>query len=358
MSTASTALPAVAVVIVTHDSADALHATLAALLPQLRDGDELTVVDNASRDGTPALARRLAPAATVLETGANLGFAGGCNAGAATSSTPLLLFLNPDARPAPACLDALRAAAGAHPGWGAWQALVTLPGATVVNTSGGVTHFLGLSWAGECDQPVRPEPDREVAFASGAALVVRRAAWELAEGFDPAFFMYAEDVDLSLRLRLAGFGVGVARAAVVEHDYDFDKCAYKWFLLERNRWWTIVGAYPAPLLAAVLLPLLAAEVGVLAVAARGGWLREKLRAQAAVLRSLPWLLRRRGRIQATRLVSAGEFAAALTADLDSPYLPLGPELAPAVALQRRYWALVGRALTRPGRAGGSSRRAG
>ncbi|HEU4703583.1 MAG TPA: glycosyltransferase family 2 protein [Conexibacter sp.] len=336
--------PALAVVIVTHDSAASLPQTLATLVPQLGEDDELLVVDNASRDGTPALVREHTSRARIIETGANLGFAGACNVGVEASAAPLVLLLNPDAHPAHGCLDALRAAATTHPDWGAWQALVTLPGGTQVNTSGGVTHYLGFSWAGGCGQSVMAGEDREVAFASGAALVVRREAWEHVGGFDPAYFMYVEDVDLSLRLRLAGYGVGIAPAAVVEHDYDFDKGAYKWLLLERNRWRTILADYPTPLLLALLPALLAFELALLPVAARGGWLREKLRAHAAVLRALPALLRRRARVQRTSRVSAAVFAGALTARLDSPYLPIGDGLAPLVAVQRGYWAIVERLL--------------
>ncbi len=87
--------------------------------------------------------------------------------------------------------------------------------------------------------------------------------------------MYGEDLDLSLRLRLAGWGVGVVPAARVEHDYDFAKGDYKWFHLERNRWWTLLAAYPAPLLALLAPALLAFELALLAVAARGGWLRRE-----------------------------------------------------------------------------------
>jgi GT2 family glycosyltransferase len=330
--------PAIAVVIVTYQSAAHLPETLAELVPQLREDDELLIVDNASTDGTPSAARRAAPRATVLETGANLGFAGGCNAGASATTAPLLLFLNPDARPADGCLAALRKAAGAHPSWGAWQALVTLTDGKRVNTSGGIVHFLGFGWAGECGRPVIAGEDREVGFASGAALTVRRSAWEHVEGFDPSYFMYGEDLDLSLRLRLAGYGVGIARDAVVQHDYDFDKGPRKWRLLECNRWRTVLADYPAGLLLALAPALLAAEVALVLIAARGGWLREKLRAQADVVAALPALLRRRTRVQRLRRGRTAAFAAGLTADLDSPYLPpVRGALAPAAALQRAYW---------------------
>ena len=335
-----------AVIVVCHDSAQEIAGTLAALGDQLGPDDELVVVDNASGDATSAVARRAAPEATVIETGANLGFAGGANAGAAASSAPLLLFLNPDAVPAPGCLDALRACAAARPDWGAWQALVTMADGRVVNTAGNEVHFLGFGWAGRCGEPVqavgdRPEP---VGFASGAALVVRREAWDAVGGFDERYFMYGEDLDLSLRLRLAGWGVGLEPRAMVAHDYTFAKGAYKWFYLERNRWWTILGAYPARLLALLLPALLAFEVALLPVAWRGGWLAAKLRAQAAVVRLLPAMLRRRRAVQAQRTIGDQTFAAALTASLDSPYLAAVARVPAIVALQAAYWRAVRRAL--------------
>ncbi len=325
-------------VIVTWRCADAIGATLAAVGDQLAAGDELIVVDNASGDGTAEAAERAAPHATVLRMDENLGFAAGCRAGAEGSTAPLLLFLNPDAAPEPGALSALRDAATTRPGWGAWQAAVTLPDGTL-NTGGGVVHYLGLAWAGRLGEPLTALGDEpfETGFASGAALVVRRSLWDRLDGFDDAFFMYAEDLDLSLRIRLAGYGVGVVPAARVVHDYEFDKGARKWFLLERNRWWTVLSTYPRPLLIAVLPGLVLTELALLAVAAAGGWLPEKLRAQRAVVTSLPATLRRRRAIQRTAAIGPREFADALAAELSSPYLgAVGRSRAVSMAL-RAYW---------------------
>ena len=62
----------------------------------------------------------------VIESGVNLGFGGGCHVGADATTAPLLCFINPDSEPLPGCVDAMRAAAAEHPGWGAWQAAVML----------------------------------------------------------------------------------------------------------------------------------------------------------------------------------------------------------------------------------------
>ena len=340
------ATPALAVVVVCHDSAGEVGATLEALGPQLRPDDELVVVDNASRDATAAVVRAAAPQATVVESAENLGFAGGCHAGVRTSRAPLVLLLNPDAVPASGCLDALRACAAERPGWGAWQALVTMAGGELVNTAGNVVHYFGFGWAGQLGRPVADveQGTHEVGFCSGAALVVRREAWDALGGFDERYFMYGEDLDLSLRLRLAGWGLGIVPAARVAHDYAFTKGDYKWFYLERNRWWTLVGDYPGRLLALLAPGLLAFEVALLLAAGRGGWLRAKLRSQAAVLRSLPAMLRRRRAIQATRRIAPRDFAGALAASLDSPYLEGAANVPGVDAIQRRYWRAVRAAL--------------
>jgi N-acetylglucosaminyl-diphospho-decaprenol L-rhamnosyltransferase len=336
----------VTVVVVCHDSAAKAPPTLRALRAQLEPGDDVVVVDNASRDGTPDLVRAADPLATVIETGANLGFAAGCHVGARASRGRLLLFLNPDAKPAPGCLAALRAAAVEHPGWGAWQPLVTLADGEHVNTAGNLVHWLGFGWAGGMGRRVAEVdgPAHEVGFASGAAMVVRRIAWDAANGFDQRYFMYGEDLDLSLRLRLAGWGIGVVPAARVAHDYSFVKGDYKWFYLERNRWWTLLGVYPGRLLALLAPALAAFEIALLFVAWRGGWLGAKLRAQWAVVRLLPAMMRRRRAVQAGRVITPAAFAAHLTASLDSPYLAAASRLPLLQAAQSRYWRMVRAAL--------------
>jgi GT2 family glycosyltransferase len=341
---ATDAGPAIAVVIVTHHNENEIPGTLAALVPQLGDGDEVVIVDNASSDGTPAAARTALPTARVIETGRNAGFAEGCNVGVDASGAPLVLLLNPDTVPQPGFLDALRRTAVERPDWGAWQALVTLPDGATVNTQGNLVHFLGFGWAGGNGRPVADAPAGpvEVGFASGAAMVVRRVAWEACGGFQPHYFMYGEDLDLSLRLRLRGWGVGLQPAARATHDYAFTKGDYKWFHLERNRWWTIVGTYPSRLLWLLLPALLVFELLLLPVAWRAGWGRPKLRAQAAVLRDLPAMLRHRREVQASRTVDGRTFAQGLTSSLDSEFLGAANAVPGVAAAQGLFWRVVRR----------------
>lgn len=341
--------PSLSVLIVAWNSRAELARTLPALLPELGEGDELIVVDNDSPDDSAAVVAELAPRAKLVRMGRNSGFAGGCNAGAAEASGDLLVILNPDAAPLPGWGEAIRLPWLEGRGWSAWQALVAEAGGTEINSAGNPVHFTGIVWAGGHGEPIAAAPAEpaEVPLLSGACLAIPLDTWRRQGGFAERFFMYHEDVDLSVRLRLVGGTVGIEPRAVVEHDYEFGASAgHKWRWLERNRLAFLVRDYPASLLALLAPALLATELALLAVSARGGWGGQKLAANAEALRWLPRLLRERRRIQRARTVSAAEFASWLTPDLDSPFIAGTARSWPVRLALRSYWravrALLGR----------------
>lgn len=327
---------------VTYESAAALPKTLPAIVDELRAGDELIVCDNGSSDGTLAVIGELAPGAIVLEPGANLGFAEGCNRAAARAGNELLLLLNPDNVVAPGFRDAIELPLVEGRGWSAWQGLVTDEGGARLNTCGNEVHFTGISWAGGAGLPrsAAPEAPREVTVASGACLAIRRDAWEELGGFSEPYFLYHEDTDLGLRLWLAGHRVGIEPRALCEHDYEFTKGGHKWRYLERNRWATILRCYPRRLLALLTPALLATELALLVVATLGGWLPQKLRANGEVLLRLPRLLGERREIQAGAAIDASSFAALLRADLDSDFLGRAGRSKLLRGALRTYWRMV------------------
>lgn len=348
MSSNGASATALSVVIVTYRQGTGVRPTLEALDRELASGDELIVVDNASGDETPDIVASNAPRARLIRSERNAGFPAACNLGAADARGSLLVFLNPDAVPAPGWREAI-ARPAATGEWGAWQALVTSEDGAIVNTRGGVVHFTAIAWAGGAGEALDPPgaaPDAgaEPGFVSGACLAIERERFQALGGFADAFFLYHEDVDLSLRVRLAGASLGVADGARVDHAYEFDKGPAKWRHLERNRWATLIRTYPAALLALLAPALIITELALVGVALAGGWLGQKLRAWDDTLRSLPRLARERREVQATRAIGAGEFARGLTPELDSRYLGAAGRSAILGGLLRGYWALVLRVL--------------
>jgi len=333
--------PTLSVLIVAWNSREELARTLPAVVPELGEGDELIVVDNASGDGTADVVAALAPAARIVRSERNLGFAAGCNAGAAVARGELLVALNPDAAPRPGFGEAIRRPWLERRGWAAWQALVAAGEGATINSAGNPVHFTGIVWAGGHGRPLATAPPAgEVAVLSGACLAVPRRTWEDLGGFPERFFLYHEDVDLSLRLRLAGGRLGIEPAAIVDHDYEFGAREHKWRWLERNRWAFLVRVYPASLLALLAPALVLTELALIPASIAAGWGRQKLAASVEIVRWLPRLLRERRQVQAARTATAAEFAAWLTPDLDSPFIPAIARAAPVRLALRTYWRAV------------------
>jgi GT2 family glycosyltransferase len=338
--------PDLSVLIVTYNERSLVERCLPPLLRQLREGDELIVADNDSTDGTADAVERLAPGAALIRMPSNSGYMPACNAAAQRARGDILVTLDADVIPAAGFCDAIRCPAIERRGWAAWMGLVTMDDGALINTSGGVSHFTGLSWAGQVGEPAQAadsEP-REVSFLTGACLAMSRDAWDRDPGFAPDYFLYFDDVDWCFRARLRGGRLGIEPSARVDHLYDFTKRRMKWRLLERNRWATVIRTYPRELLLLVLPALLLTELALPLIATRAGWLKEKLHADADLLRWLPRLLRERREIQRQRTISAAEFADHLTADLTSPYFGNVGRSRVLRAAMRAYWGIVRRLL--------------
>lgn len=330
-------MDSVCAIVVSYRDPVATRAAVASLLAQTHGPSEIVVVDNGPSGDLGEI-----DGARVLGQATNLGYTGGANVGArAAVPADWLFFLNPDAVAASDCVAQLLAAASANTA--ILGAQVLLPGGERVNAGDNPLHLTGLSWSGRLEEPREAGPAREAAVVSGAALMVRREAWEQLGGMTERLFLYVDDVDLAWRARLLGWSVRFVPAATVEHAYEFGKGREKWFYLERNRLWTILTLYSARSLLLLAPLLVATEAGIVLAAARQGWLREKVRAWLAVIGWLPALLRQRHDVQATRRTPDAELLALHTASVRSPVLR-SPIVARANPWMERYRALLARAV--------------
>ncbi|QJD31132.1 glycosyltransferase family 2 protein [Methylococcus geothermalis] len=180
----------------------------------------VTVVDNASCDGSAEGLPELPCPLRVIRNPANQGFGRASNLGAREGSADYLLFLNPDTRLHPGALSMpfrfMESEAGADVGICGVQCLEEDGGiarccARFPSTWRLIGQALGLDrllpglvpphflseWA--------HDTDRDVDQVIGAFFFVRRAVFDLLGGFDERFFVYYEDLDFALRARRAGW---------------------------------------------------------------------------------------------------------------------------------------------------------
>ena len=271
----------IAVVLVTHNDRERLLDALVSV-PFARETAEVVVVDNASTDGTVEVVRRAFPEVRLLE-GPNDGYGAAANRGIAACSAPFVLLLNSDVVVRPGALRALAGYLASHPhaglagprlenpdgtlqrscfdflGTARLAIEKTLPGRWLGGLGGWSVHY------GSYDRP------RTVPWVLGAALAIRREAFEAVGGFDPAFFLYGEEVDLCYRLWQAGWEVHYTPSAAVMHVGGASTAARSRFEVQRVESARLFYRrhYP-PLRAAVL-------DGLIRTAMRLRWVRDSLR---------------------------------------------------------------------------------
>lgn len=206
----------VAVVVLNWNGWRDTQACIASLQSSNYPNFDLIVVDNGSTDGSQNHIEAYFPSINVLQTGANLGFGGGCNAGirqALEQRFDYVWLINSDATvDANALTELVRVADD--------QALVGAVGSVLYDADqpeqiqlwGGGKVYL---WAGFSRHQTSPA---QLDFVSGASILIRREALEQVGLFDDqTFFMYWEDSDLGFRLRQAGWQLAVAEKSRVWH---------------------------------------------------------------------------------------------------------------------------------------------
>jgi N-acetylglucosaminyl-diphospho-decaprenol L-rhamnosyltransferase len=183
-----------------------LHSVIAALGRSGLDARAL-VLENGSDDDLRDLAGHFGDAVEIHYSDVNLGFGGGHNRLARATRSRYLCFLNPDVL-MPADGDVFGALLGACSGPG-----VAIAGPMLVGEDGapqrwdhGELHGLRARISNGAGAAYwRERHDRaDVAWVSGACMVIERDAFESVGGFDEGFFLYKEEEDLSLQVRRAG----------------------------------------------------------------------------------------------------------------------------------------------------------
>jgi GT2 family glycosyltransferase len=183
------------------------------------DKAEIVVVDDASTDETAALLESLGSCVKVVRHSSNSGFSTSCNDGASAASGDYLLFLNNDTIPLSGWLEELVTYADAHPraavvGSKLLYSDLTIQHAGVVICQDWYPRHIYTGFPS--DHPA-VNRSRQFQIVTAACMLVRRAVFAQAGGFDTHFRNGFEDVDFCLRLREAGHEVHYCAQSVVQH---------------------------------------------------------------------------------------------------------------------------------------------
>ncbi len=224
--------PSVDIIIPYYRRRDMLERCLDSLEQTSYPSMSIIVVDNGgSEAGLVFLVKRYSNA-RLLRLPENRGYAGGCNAGLNSSSADYVVFMNDDTEHDPMWLERLVTAALAYNRLGAVQPkILSLKpygrGKKMFDyagAAGGMIDRLGYPWclgrtfSGVESDKGQYDCGQDIFWASGVAMLVKRAVVEGLGGFDEDFFMQMEEIDLSWRMKLAGYRIASVPSSLVLHE--------------------------------------------------------------------------------------------------------------------------------------------
>lgn len=259
------------IIIVTYNSLPAIISCLDSLAgAEEAVKYEIIIVDNVSSDGTVETIANHKLLPILVKAPANLGFAGGCNLGAARATGEYLLFLNPDVEIERGTLHELVSFCRSHPEAGLTTGRLYHPdGSFQPNCrrfpSVGNLLFSRGSWLSRfvADSKSYTLPDASepvvVDAVAGTVLVVTRRHFEELGGFDTRFFMYMEDTDLSIRAHQAGLRNYFVPQAGAMHQWAKGSSAgriRRLYLHHRSVWKYFGKHFPGILSMIILAPML------------------------------------------------------------------------------------------------------
>jgi GT2 family glycosyltransferase len=330
---------------------------LASLHAQDYQGEmKIFIVDNATTAGSFAYLSKNVPEAELVLNKDNDGFAKGNNDGiklALAQNFDYVFLLNEDTVIESNCISELVKMLEKE-NWipdqarddkreiGAVQARMMLHSdKNKINSLGNTTHFLGFGYCEGYNQSItnyelriikkerchsgakrseaiesqddhtndemlslRSSMTKEICYPSGAAVMFRESVLKEIGLFDEEMWMYNEDQDLGWRVWLAGYKCVLAWDAVVYHKYEFSRSITKYYWMDRNRIVVMLKNYRLGTLLLIFPAFLVMELGLILFAAKGGWLKEKLKVWRYFLHWQTWqyIVKSRQMTQALRKV--------------------------------------------------------
>jgi GT2 family glycosyltransferase len=224
-----------AIVIVNYRAADLVERCVESVMRSRGELTlELAIVDSDSGDGSVERLRASLPAANVIAMPSNRGFAAGVNAGMAATAAPLVVVLNPDTELSPGSLGELLGVLRSRPrvavaapllqhadgalqvnGYRRFPGLALLSLELCVPLGYALAHAPGLHPYAMA--PAALQRGDAPAHVAGAAMAIRRAAYEQAGPLDEGFFLYLEETEWQARLVRRGWEIALAPRARASH---------------------------------------------------------------------------------------------------------------------------------------------
>lgn len=227
MPVAPNEYPSVLVAVLNFNTRHFLEKFVPAILRSEYSNYELLIIDNASTDDSLSWLAQHYPELRTKALSANFGFAGGYNEGLKDEQADYFVLLNSDVEVPPNWIGPVIDGMKRNPNCMAAQPkLRSYKEGHLFEYAGACGGFIDSLAYPFCRGRIfdvvekdygQYDQEREVFWASGAAMFVKREAWEMLGGLDADFFAHMEEIDFCWRLKNRGYQVIVFPQSVVYH---------------------------------------------------------------------------------------------------------------------------------------------
>jgi GT2 family glycosyltransferase len=249
-------LKKVAVAILNWNGEKFLRQFLPGVWLHSKEEAEVYVIDNASTDGSIDFIKNSFPEVKIITLDKNFGFAGGYNRGLTSIQNEYFVLLNSDVEVTPNWIKPVLSYMESVKGMVACQPnILDYHRKDWFEYAGAAGGYIDKDAYAFCAGRIffefemsegQFEKNEEVFWASGAAMFIRRDAWNEVHGFDEDFFAHMEEIDLCWRLKNRGYKIGACRQTSVFHygGGTLDRQSpFKTYLNFRNNLYMIVKNY-------------------------------------------------------------------------------------------------------------------
>ena len=198
--------PSVSIIIINYNGKNYIKECLDSLKRLNYSNYEILFVDNASSDDSLKIVKQNYPLVRVIENNENLGFGLANNIGGQEANSEYLFFLNNDTKVDPNVLTKLIDVISK-------DRTIGICACKLMSYDGAQYFHTGIG----CDIFGYPIVNKQVFYAEGSALMIRRSLFLSVGGFDTEYFMYHEDVDLAWRIQLIKYKIIPVTQAIVYH---------------------------------------------------------------------------------------------------------------------------------------------
>ncbi len=271
------------IIIVNYNFGKILENCISSILKTQNCNYEIILVDNASTDNSHKTCKEKYPDIILIENDENLGYAEGNNIGIKNSKGDFIVILNPDTVVEPNWLENLHQAYKKY-GDGFYQPkIMKLEEKTKIENTGYMVTLYFFSYQRGFNEKDNGQYNEfsTIGYASGACFLTSKKILKKIGNFDPYLFGYYDEINLIWKAAQFGIKSYYVPTSVIYHELSesFKKISKKkFYLMERNRWYSYLTLYSRKTLYKILPGLLLLEVFLFFYYLANGMIKEKLKA--------------------------------------------------------------------------------